>query len=91
LRVSLLLFMRKKFLMRCETWLLDPLSGLLVDTEAPEKVRFSVMLVCVEAEELKSCVIVVTQRRRDLCRRKQLCSIAEISEAAEELAEVLQC
>jgi hypothetical protein len=49
------------------------------------------MLVCVEAEELKSCVIVVTQRRRDLCRRKQLCSIAEISEAAEELAEVLQC
>ena len=69
LRVSLLLLMRKKFLMRCETWLLEPLSGLLVDSEAPEKVRFSVMLVCVDAEELKSCVMVVTQGGCNRCRR----------------------
>ena len=61
LRVSLLLLMRKKFLMRCETWLFEPLTCLLLDRETPEKVRFSVMLVWVEAEELKSCVIAVTQ------------------------------
>jgi hypothetical protein len=62
LRGSLLLFMRKKFLILCETWLLEPpLSCLFVDSEAPENVRFSVfsvVFVCVLAEELKSCVMV---------------------------------
>jgi hypothetical protein len=60
LRESLLLFMRKKFLILWETC---PLTGLFVDSEAPEKVRlsvFSVVLVCVLAEELKSCVIVTS-------------------------------
>ena len=58
LRVSVLLLMRKKFLMRCETWPSLPLTGLLVDNGFPEKVRFSVMVVLVDGcEELKSCVI----------------------------------
>lgn len=58
LRVSVLLLMRKKFLMRCETWPSLALTGLLVDNGLPEKVRFSVMAVLVDdCEELKSCVI----------------------------------
>jgi hypothetical protein len=52
---------RKKFLMRCETWLFEPLICLLVDSETPEKVRFSVVLVWADADELKSCVMVVTR------------------------------
>jgi hypothetical protein len=31
---------------------------LLVGSDTPENVRFSAMLVCVDADELKSCVIV---------------------------------
>lgn len=66
LRVSPLLLMRKKFLMRCETWLSLPLTVLLVDRGMPEKVRFSVMVEWLEVEELKSCVMAVAQ---DGCRR----------------------
>ena len=60
LRVSMLLLMRKKFLMRCETCPSLPLTGLLVDSGLPEKVRFSAMVVLVdECEELKSCVMML--------------------------------
>jgi hypothetical protein len=64
LRASPLLFIRKKFLMRWDTWLLEPLICLFGGSEWPEKVLFSVILVWVDAEELNSCVIVVTQRCR---------------------------
>jgi hypothetical protein len=57
LRVSALLLMRKKFLMRCETWPLEPLTCLLEDSGMPEKVRFSVMAGVGEVDELKSCVM----------------------------------
>jgi hypothetical protein len=95
LRESLLLLMRKKFLIRCDTWLLDPLTCLFVDRDAPEKVRlsvFSVMLVCVDAEELKSCVIVVTPDGGCCCcwrRGEERHTVVEGEEkAAGELARV---
>jgi hypothetical protein len=62
-RASLLLLMRKKFLIRCETWPSLPLTDLLVDSGLPEKVRFSVMLVWLGVEGFKSCVIPVAQSR----------------------------
>ena len=66
LRVSALLLMRKKFLMRCETWPSLALTGLLVDSGLPEKVRFSVMVVLVdECEEPKSCVIAEGGRKAE--------------------------
>lgn len=67
LRPSPVLLMRKKFLMRCETWPSFPLMVLFVDIGLPEKVRFSVMAEWLDVEELKSCVIAVTQP--DLCGR----------------------
>jgi hypothetical protein len=57
----------------------------LVDSEAPEKVRFSVMLVWVEAEELKSCVIIVTQDGHSQRTRGDQDNIVG-GEAADELA-----
>src|SRR5690242_16223718 len=58
LRGSVLLLMRKKFLMRWETWPSLAAMGLLVDSGLPEKARFSVMAAWVaEGEELKSCVM----------------------------------
>lgn len=64
LRVSALL-MRKKFLMRCETWPSLALTDLLVDSGLPEKVRFSAMVELVDdCEEPKSCVIAEGRGRR---------------------------
>ena len=49
--------MRKKFLIFCETWLLEPLTCLFDDKGSPEKVRFSAGSVEWLDEELKSCVM----------------------------------
>ena len=62
LRASLLLLMRKKFLIRCETWPSLPLTDLLVDSGLPEKVRFSVMLAALGVDGFKSCVMPVLQK-----------------------------
>lgn len=52
--------MRKKFLIFCETWLLEPLTCLF-DRATPLKVRFSDGMLEEVDEELKSCVIAGNQ------------------------------
>lgn len=63
-RVSLLLLMRKKFLIRCDTCPSFALTDLLVDRALPEKVRFSVMAEWLDVDELKSWVMAVGAARQ---------------------------
>ena len=51
------LFIRKKFLIFCETWLLEPLTGRLFESGAPLKVRFSAGIVGWLDEEPNRCVV----------------------------------
>lgn len=85
--LSPLLFMRKKFLIFCETWLLEPFTCLFDDRGRPEKVRFSDNVD--EFDELKSCVMAVGEGgcwhyRRRLSRTEE--DRADMSRAADQRA-----
>ena len=54
------LLMRKKFLIFCETWLLEPLTFRLDDSGRPEKVLFSVPIGDWLLDELNSWVMGVS-------------------------------
>lgn len=55
------LLMRKKFLIFCETWLLDPFTCLFEDSGRPEKVLFSAKVEWLD-DELKSWVMATAGR-----------------------------
>src|SRR5690242_8053868 len=68
------LLMRKKFLIRCETWLFDPLTCLFDDRGRPENVLFSAKAELFDDDELNNWVMAVNEQ----CYRKNLYSLLQV-------------